>query len=70
MQVIKLLARGWGYRVGKGELSQGILDGVGEREAYFLLTEGASKIIQIQCPHHGSCQLLVLQVLNLVEEMG
>lgn len=56
--------------MGKGELSQGILDGVGEREAYFLWTEGAPEIIQVQCPHHGSCQMLVLQVLNLVEEMG
>lgn len=69
MQLIKLLARGWGHHVGKAELSQGILDGVGERERSFLLT-GAPEIIQIQCPHHGSRQILVLQVLNLVEEMG
>lgn len=58
--------------MGKGELrrSQGVLDGVGEWEAPVLLAEGALEIVQIQCPHHGSCQRLVLQVLNLVEEMG
>lgn len=57
--------------MGKGELSriQGILDGVGEREASVLLTV-ALEIIQIQCPHHGSCQGHFLQVPNLVEEMG
>lgn len=54
--------------MGKGELSQGILDGVGEREEFLRLT-GALEIIQIQCPHHGSCQLLLLQEPNLVEEM-
>lgn len=68
LQEIKLLAREWGYHMGKGELSQGILDGVGEREEFLRLT-GALEIIQIQCPHHGSCQLLLLQEPNLVEEM-
>lgn len=69
LQVTTLLARGCvGFHVGKEELSLGkcLFDGVGEREAFVLPTEGTPEVIQIQCPHHGACQLLAFQVLHLV----
>lgn len=45
-----------------------ILDGIGEREAQILATEGALEVVQVQGPYHGACQLPVLQVLHLAGE--
>lgn len=62
---------GVGSHVGKEELSRSkrLLDGIGERKADVLPAEGAPEVIQIQGPHHGSCQLLAFQVLHLVGEV-
>lgn len=56
------------YRTGLGGC-ECILDGIDEREALILATEGALEVIQIQGPHHGTCQLLVFQVLHLGREV-
>lgn len=45
--------------------SECILDGTREREGQVLTTEDASEVVQVQGPHHGTCQLPVPQVLHL-----
>lgn len=56
------------WRDGALSSSQGFLDGAGEGEVQILAAEGASEVVQVQGPHHGSCQPLVLQVLHLAGE--
>lgn len=44
--------------------SQSTLEGVDQR-VFSLATESATKVIQIQTPHHGSTKTTLLQPLNL-----
>lgn len=45
--------------------SECVLDGTREREGLVLTTEDAPEVVQVQGPHHGTCQLPGPQVLHL-----